>query len=60
VKLVSTDPDRALGVSLAALAELLLFQQSLRDTLIAVATFASSAIPGADGAGLTLLETGPR
>jgi GAF domain-containing protein len=57
VKLVSTDPDRALGVSLAALAELLLFQQSLRDTLIAVATFASSAIPGADGAGLTLLET---
>jgi GAF domain-containing protein len=53
---VSIDPDRALGVSLAALADLPLFPQSLKDTLIRVATLASSAIPGADGAGLTLLE----
>jgi GAF domain-containing protein len=51
------DPDRALGESLAGLAELLLFPRSLTDTLIEVATFAAAAIPGADGAGLALLET---
>jgi GAF domain-containing protein len=55
---VTTDPDAAaLGASLATLAELSLSAQSMRDTLTKIATIASAAIPGADGAGLTLLES---
>jgi GAF domain-containing protein len=54
---VSTDPERALEASLAALAELIVFQQPLEDTLVQVASLAAAAIPGADGAGLTLLES---
>lgn len=52
------NPDaEALGTSLATLAELSLAPQSLRDTLTEIAVIATAAIPGADGAGLTLLET---
>jgi GAF domain-containing protein len=55
-EVLNTDRERALETNLKALAELLLFQQPLEDTLTEVATFAAAAIPGADGAGLTLLE----
>jgi GAF domain-containing protein len=41
---------------LSGLSEMALLKQPLEDTLIEVATFASEAIPGADGVGLTLLE----
>ena len=44
--------------SLAALAGLSTARLSLEDLLTRVATFAVQAIPGADGAGLTLLEAG--
>jgi len=49
-------PEQALEHSLAGLSHLLLLQQPLEETLTEVAAFATGAIPGADGAGLTLLE----
>ncbi len=48
--------DDTLAVSLAALARLSAARLSLEDLLTEVATFAVQAIPGAEGAGLTLLE----
>jgi GAF domain-containing protein len=48
--------DAALRSSLGALADLSNATLDLREMLTQVATFAVRAIPGADGAGLTLLE----
>jgi GAF domain-containing protein len=48
--------DQDLSESLAALARLGSGQMGLEDVLTRVATYAVRAIPGADGAGLTLLE----
>ncbi len=48
--------DKALASSLVSLADLTTATLDLRDMLTKVATFAVQAIPGADGAGLTLLE----
>ena len=48
--------DAALADSLASLAQLSPAALDLTDMLTQVATFAVQAIPGADGAGLTLLE----
>ena len=45
-----------LAASLTGLAGLLSSHRALEDTLVRVAEFAVQAIPGADGAGLTLLE----
>lgn len=50
--------DDDLRSSLAALSQLATGQMELRDALTRVAEFAVLAIPGADGAGLTLLEAG--
>lgn len=50
--------DDDLRASLAALSGLATGQMELADVLTRVAEFAVSAIPGADGAGLTLLEAG--
>jgi len=47
-----------LQASLAALAQLATATMELPDALTRVAEYAVLAIPGADGAGLTLLETG--
>lgn len=52
----SEDPD--LRISLAGLSQLATGRMELTDVLTRVAQFAVSAIPGADGAGLTLLEAG--
>ena len=52
----SESEDDDLMVSLAALARLSAARLSLEDLLTQVATFAVRAIPGADGAGLTLIE----
>jgi hypothetical protein len=52
----SEDPD--LRTSLAALSQLATGQMELSDVLTRVAELAVFAIPGADGAGLTLLEAG--
>lgn len=49
--------DEDLTGSLTALAGLSTARLSLEDLLTQVATFAGQAIPGADGAGLTLLES---
>jgi GAF domain-containing protein len=48
--------DDDLDASLTGLSGLLTGQRSLPDTLIHIAEFAVQAIPGADGAGLTMLE----
>ncbi len=48
--------DRALTSSLAALGRLSTGRLDLEDMLTRVARYAVNAIPGADGAGLTLLE----
>jgi GAF domain-containing protein len=48
--------DEDLTGSLAGLSVLLMGQRPLRETLVHVAEFAVRAIPGADGAGLTMLE----
>ena len=48
--------DDDLHESLAGLARLASSRLSLEDLLTRVATYAVQAIPGADGAGLTLLE----
>jgi transcriptional regulator with GAF, ATPase, and Fis domain len=50
--------DDDLRTSLRALSELATGQMELADVLTRVAEFAVLAIPGADGAGLTLLEAG--
>ena len=50
--------DDDLRESLAALSRLATGNLDLRDVLTRVAQFAVAAIPGADGAGLTLLEAG--
>ena len=50
--------DDDLRESLAALSRLATGKLDLRDVLTRVAEFAVAAIPGADGAGLTLLESG--
>jgi GAF domain-containing protein len=50
--------DENLAGGLAALARLSSARLSLEDLLTRVASFAVQAIPGADGAGLTLLEAG--
>ncbi len=47
-----------LGVSLQALSGLAMGRMGLEETLVAVATFAVQAVPGADGAGLLLRESG--
>jgi GAF domain-containing protein len=49
--------DDDLATSLAALARLSTARLSLEDLLTQVATYAVQAIPGADGAGLTLIES---
>lgn len=48
--------DDDLTVSLTGLAGLLTDHRPLSDTLTEIAQFAVNAIPGADGAGLTMLE----
>lgn len=53
----ASDEDN-LHASLAALAELSTAKMELADVLTRVAEFAVQAVPGADGAGLTLLEAG--
>ncbi|MEP7019911.1 MAG: GAF and ANTAR domain-containing protein [Pseudonocardiales bacterium] len=50
--------DNDLRSSLVALSHLATGQMELEDVLTRVAEFAVSAIPGADGVGLTLLEAG--
>ncbi|PZS32475.1 MAG: hypothetical protein DLM58_09740 [Pseudonocardiales bacterium] len=50
--------DDDLRESLAALSRLAIGNLDLRDVLTRVAEFAVAAIPGADGAGLTLVEAG--
>ncbi len=52
----SAPEDDELGESLTALAGLSSARLGLEDLLTQVATFAVQAIPGAEGAGLTLLE----
>jgi GAF domain-containing protein len=49
-------PEHDLAASLARLARLLTGHRPLRDTLTFIAEYAVQAIPGADGAGLTMLE----
>ena len=51
-----SDPDDDLTQSLGSLSRLATAHLALEDTLTQVARFAVRAIPGADGAGLTLLE----
>ena len=48
--------DADLATSLSGLSELLTGHQPLGETLTHIAEFAVQAIPGADGAGLTMLE----
>jgi GAF domain-containing protein len=48
--------DGDLVTSLAGLSGLLTDHRPLRETLVEIAEFAVQAIPGADGAGLTMLE----
>jgi GAF domain-containing protein len=48
--------DDDLEASLAGLAGLLTGPRSVRETLVQIAEFAVRAIPGAEGAGLTMLE----
>jgi GAF domain-containing protein len=50
------DDEDVLAGSLAGLSSLLSGHRALEETLVRVAGFAVQAIPGADGAGLTLLE----
>jgi GAF domain-containing protein len=54
---VQVSDEDELAASLSGLARLLNGQNSLEQTLVSVAQFAVRAIPGAEGAGLTLLET---
>ncbi|GAA2002068.1 GAF and ANTAR domain-containing protein [Nakamurella flavida] len=52
------DADEDLATSLAGLAGLTSLGSTLESVLTQIATFAVQAIPGAEGAGLTLLEEG--
>src|SRR5450755_4647460 len=52
----SVEDEDDLQASLAALSGLSTGRLNLEDLLTRVATFAVQAIPGADGAGLTLIE----
>jgi transcriptional regulator with GAF, ATPase, and Fis domain len=54
--MTKADPERELQGSLARLSGVLTGVQPLSETLLQVASFATAAIPGADGAGLTLIE----
>ena len=54
----SESEDDDLAWSLSALSRLSAARLGLEDLLTEVATFAVQAIPGADGAGLTLIEAG--
>ena len=54
----SESEDDDLAGSLSALSRLSAARLGLEDLLTEVATFAVQAIPGADGAGLTLIEAG--
>jgi len=49
--------DHDLAAGLTALARLSTARMSLVDVLTNVATYAAQAIPGADGAGLTLIQS---
>jgi GAF domain-containing protein len=49
--------DDGLAASLSGLSGLLTDHRPLHETLVEIAEFAVHAIPGADGAGLTMLET---
>ena len=51
-----TSEDTDLHASLTALSRLSTGRLNLEDLLVRVATFAVQAIPGADGAGLTMME----
>lgn len=53
---LAVDSDEDLAESLAGLTGLLLGHRPLKDTLANIAGFAVHAIPGAEGAGLTMLE----
>jgi hypothetical protein len=55
-QVTAEDDDADLTESLVALSTLSVARLSLEDLLTRVATFAVHAIPGADGAGLTLIE----
>jgi transcriptional regulator with GAF, ATPase, and Fis domain len=55
-QVTAEDDDADLTESLVALSTLSVARLSLEDLLTRVASFAVHAIPGADGAGLTLLE----
>jgi GAF domain-containing protein len=55
---VSGEDHQELGTSVTSLGALLMRQQPLTTILTSVAAYAADAIPGADGAGLTLLEDG--
>jgi GAF domain-containing protein len=50
------DDEEGLAAGLAGLSGLLSSHQALEETLVRIAEFAVQAIPGAHGAGLTLLE----
>jgi len=52
----SAADDADLGASLSALSRLSTGRLDLTDLLVQVATYAVQAIPGADGAGLTMME----
>jgi GAF domain-containing protein len=54
----SADDQVALDAGLAGLAGLVTGQDSLEDLLTEVATYAMMAVPGADGAGVTMLQAG--
>jgi GAF domain-containing protein len=56
VDALATDDDSDLRSSLAGLSQLATGRLELTDVLTRVAEFAVRAIPGADGAGLTLIE----
>ncbi|MDP9116966.1 MAG: GAF and ANTAR domain-containing protein [Actinomycetota bacterium] len=58
IQVSAAGEDDDLRASLAALSQLATGQMELTDVLTRVAEFAVLAIPGADGAGLTLLEAG--
>lgn len=55
---MSDEDDQELGANISSLGALLMRQRPLTATLTHVAAYAAGAIPGADGAGLTLLEDG--
>lgn len=57
-RVAAAEADDDLRSSLSALSQLATGKMSLTDVLTRVAEFAVLAIPGADGAGLTLLEAG--